>query len=233
MTKKGTIEVYDESGNKIDIYPKVETDTTLTKSNVAADGYIVGAKFKEAENTVNAKFAEVNSLTDEKISAINSKTETLQNAIDQLQATIESKFNAMTGKIYPVGSIYISVSNTNPKDLFGGTWEQIKDRFILSAGDTYEAGSTGGNANHTHSLSNNGAARIGNYSDTLAFSTGSLYAKDNKGGGAWYWTHNSDASWTESNNQWSTLQWVGLAGNTDSTGALPPYLAVYVWKRTA
>ena len=224
--KNGTITTYDPDGNKVEIHPEVDTDTTLTKSGVAADAYEVGARFKETSNEITET---KQSLT----GAINSKTETLQNAIDQLQATIESKFNAMTGKIYPVGSIYISVSNTNPKDLFGGTWEQIKDRFILSAGDTYEAGSTGGNANHTHSLSNNGAARIGNYSDTLAFSTGSLYAKDNKGSGAWYWTHNSDASWTESNNRWSTLQWVGLAGNTDSTGALPPYLAVYVWKRTA
>ena len=227
MTKKnGLITAYDETGNKLEIYPKVETDTTLTKSNMAADSYTVGAKFKEAENKITET---KQSLT----GTIDSKTEALQYAINQLQAAMESKFDAMIGKIYPVGSIYISVSNTNPKDLFGGTWEQIKDRFILSAGDTYEAGSTGGSANHTHSLSNNGAACIGNYSNTLAFSTGTLYAKDNKGSGAWYWTHNADAEWTESNDKWSSLQWVGLAGNTDSAGALPPYLAVYVWKRTA
>ena len=34
--------------------------------------------------------------------------------------------------IYPVGSIYMSVSNTSPETLFGGTWEQIKDRFLLA-----------------------------------------------------------------------------------------------------
>ena len=39
--------------------------------------------------------------------------------------------------VYPVGAIYMSVNNTNPGNLFGGTWEQIKDRFLLSAGDTY------------------------------------------------------------------------------------------------
>ena len=55
--------------------------------------------------------------------------------------------------IYPVGAIYTSTNNTNPKDMFGfGTWEQIKDTFLLTAGDTYKAGNTGGAASHTHSI---------------------------------------------------------------------------------
>ena len=37
-------------------------------------------------------------------------------------------------KIYPIGSIYISANSTNPHDLFGGTWEQLKDRFLLGCG---------------------------------------------------------------------------------------------------
>ena len=50
--------------------------------------------------------------------------------------------------IYPVDSIYISINNVNPSTLFGGTWEQIKDTFLLAAGDTYAGGSTGGEATH-------------------------------------------------------------------------------------
>ena len=50
--------------------------------------------------------------------------------------------------VYPVGSIYMSTNNTNPGSIFGGTWEQIKDKFLLSAGDTYANGSTGGEASH-------------------------------------------------------------------------------------
>lgn len=54
--------------------------------------------------------------------------------------------------IYPVGSIYLSINNTDPGTLFGGTWEQIEDSFLLSAGTTYTAGDTGGSATmaHTH-----------------------------------------------------------------------------------
>lgn len=34
-------------------------------------------------------------------------------------------------RIYPIGSIYISTNSTNPKDLFGGTWSQIKGEYLL------------------------------------------------------------------------------------------------------
>ena len=52
--------------------------------------------------------------------------------------------------MYPVGAIYLSVNSINPNTLFGfGSWVQIKDTFLLAAGDTYSAGSTGGEAEHT------------------------------------------------------------------------------------
>ena len=56
--------------------------------------------------------------------------------------------------VYPVGSIYFSSKNTNPGTLFGGTWTQIKDRFILAAGDYYSNGATGGAATVTLAVSN-------------------------------------------------------------------------------
>ena len=60
-----------------------------------------------------------------------------------------NKSDKLFDTIYPVGSIYMSAVNTSPSTLFGGTWEQIKDTFLLSAGDTYNAGTTGGEAEHT------------------------------------------------------------------------------------
>lgn len=49
--------------------------------------------------------------------------------------------------VYPVGSIYLSMANTNPGTLFGGTWEKLDNKFILSAGNSYNAGDTGGSNN--------------------------------------------------------------------------------------
>ena len=68
--------------------------------------------------------------------------------------------------IYPVGSIYWSSKSTNPANLFGGTWVQIKDKFIWAKGDSDTVNATGG-ANtvslttsnlpsHTHSFTPSG-----------------------------------------------------------------------------
>nr|DAM44134.1 MAG TPA: baseplate protein [Caudoviricetes sp.] len=57
--------------------------------------------------------------------------------------------STILSKVYPVGSIYMSVNSVSPATLFGGTWERIKDQFLLAAGDKYAAGKTGGEATHT------------------------------------------------------------------------------------
>lgn len=46
--------------------------------------------------------------------------------------------------IYPVGSIYISVNEVNPATLFGGTWEKIHGKFLLSSSDSHDLNTTGG-----------------------------------------------------------------------------------------
>ena len=56
---------------------------------------------------------------------------------------------------YPVGSLYWSSKSTNPASLLGGTWVQIKDKFVLACGDTYtSSGATGGASSVTLSVSN-------------------------------------------------------------------------------
>lgn len=41
--------------------------------------------------------------------------------------------------VYPIGSLYWSSKNVSPQTFLGGTWTQIKDTFVLAAGDTYTA----------------------------------------------------------------------------------------------
>lgn len=39
--------------------------------------------------------------------------------------------------IYPVGSMYFSVSEVSPADSVGGTWTQIKDAVLAASGNSY------------------------------------------------------------------------------------------------
>lgn len=61
----------------------------------------------------------------------------------------------ITRYAYPIGSVYMSVTEVDPSELFGGEWERIQDKFLLSAGSTYSAGTSGGSATHTPSGSVN------------------------------------------------------------------------------
>ena len=92
-------------------------------------------------------------------SGVNIKTINNQSLLGNGNISIQGSGSGGLGfdDIYPIGSIYISTSPTNPSTLFGGTWTQIEDRFLLSAGSTYSAGSTGGSADavvveHRHNL---------------------------------------------------------------------------------
>ncbi len=131
-------------------------------------------------------------------------------------------FNA----IYPVGSIYMSVATTSPSVLFGGTWEQIKDCFLLACGDTYQNGRTGGGATHTHGLSD-GYALI-NPSANVAAIYGKIKTVSN-----WKDNFKSAISGKAASFSGDNTRGIGLGGSSNSASSLPPYIVVYVWKRTA
>lgn len=111
---------------------------------------------------------------------------------------------------YPVGAIYVSTVSTSPASLFGGTWEQIKDRFLLAAGGLYGAGNTGGEDKHTLTV------------DEMPKHThGSIYT-DSSG--------TKNLPWLSGTG--SNLAYVeGYAGGGKAHNNMPPYLAVYMWKR--
>ena len=50
---EGVLSYLDESGNEVELYPNVKTDSTLTQSNKAADAKAVGDKLKNLETSVN------------------------------------------------------------------------------------------------------------------------------------------------------------------------------------
>lgn len=58
--------------------------------------------------------------------------------------------NITFDNIYPVGSIYLNTRLVEPAQLFGGTWNRMQSTFLLAAGNTYSAGSTGGSSSQSY-----------------------------------------------------------------------------------
>lgn len=134
--------------------------------------------------------------------------------------SLSDRITALENKnIFPVGSIYMSVNSTSPATLFGGTWVRIQNTFLLAAGSTYAAGTTGGEATHTLTT------------DEMPSHTHSLKRP------ALVYYSGGDGS-IPGGSSWIGSDQVGASKVTDTGGGaahnnMPPYLAVYVWKRTA
>lgn len=106
-----------------------------------------------------------------------------KNEFDAWFKLVDKKLNWLYGqlqdtasKLYPVGSVYISFNSADPSTLFGGTWQRLKDTFLLANGDTYAANTTGGSATKTISVNNMPAHNhsvnaSGNHNHTATTST--------------------------------------------------------------
>lgn len=194
--------------------------------------------------------------------------------------------SALWNSIYPVGSIYMSTSSTNPGTLFTGTtWSQISDRFLVGMGSTYTtAGGTGGassvtlatgnlpshrhsvsitsgnqSAGHTHSIPalSGTAASAGSHNHLVTSKTTSYGQGSQSAWRCLSWT-GTNADWTQNiysgdsgahthsvtttastsggisaNHTHSVSGNTGYQGSGTAFSIIPPYYAVYMWRRTA
>lgn len=127
--------------------------------------------------------------------------------------------------VYPVGAIYMSTVSTSPAVLFGGTWERMTQRFLLGADDS---GTSAANQNSTAVVGaggTGGQAGVTLTTNQIPSHTHDItYAQYNRGTGS---------------STTSALQYTGSTKTTEATGGgqshnnMPPFIAVYMWKRTA
>lgn len=148
--------------------------------------------------------------------------------------------------IYPIGSYYWSSESTNPSDLFGGTWEQITDRFLYAVG-TKAVNITGGEESHTLTIDESPththtrgtmeitgthgghAYKSGNpeTAPTGAFvGTGTYSGGAGKDGNVGVYRTDFQAS-----NSWTGE--TSASGGGQAHNNMPPYLTAYCWHRTA
>ena len=156
----------------------------------------------------------------------------LQNQINSMKTTILET-------IYPVGSIYITLNEKSPRQILGiGAWERIEDRFLLGVGSSGSAIDTdinhkGGSFSHQHNLyagNEDGCTAIAR----LDFGSVNMIFDLTSDGVPFVPTKTITHSQTITpSNMDPRPQAIALDGNTGTGANIPPYLTVYMWKRTA
>lgn len=143
---------------------------------------------------------------------------------------------------HPVGSYYQTSNPENPAVTFGGgTWEQVKDRFLLATGDTYAAGSTGGEKSVTLTSAQLPSIEIiqtmyGQYTGSDDWGSSINFPHN----GVYFELYGSgNVHPVEDGKTIPHLQPFHLKPQNDIFGSyqphnnMPPYLTVYTWHRIA
>ncbi len=115
---------------------------------------------------------------------------------------------------YEVGDILATTNSKAPSKRWPGTeWAQIKDRFLLAAGDSHAIGSTGGEAEHYLQTS-----------ELPKYTKGQVYTSD---------TDSPKTSGWLSGGEGTSIGYGSLyLGDGKAHNNMPPYEAVFIWKRT-
>lgn len=140
--------------------------------------------------------------------------------------------NYILDNVYPVGSIYMSVNSTNPKNLFGGTWEQIQGRFLFGMNSSYPAGSTGGEI--THKLTQGEMPKHNHNGLYYSYIATENSITLNSGTASYRVPWGSPDYTDDCGPGTGKAELVtGEVGSGQAHNNMPPYLSVYIWKRTA
>lgn len=131
----------------------VPLDTTLTQSGAAADAKATGDAIAECATQADLYDVERGLTAD--VENISSAVNTLNGESDgsvkqMISEALEAYRSVVLDAAHPIGSLWISTTDADPADLFGGTWEPIEGRFLLSASEEHPAGTEGGAATHKH-----------------------------------------------------------------------------------
>ena len=144
---------------------------------------------------------------------------------------------------YPIGSIYITESDSNPNVLLVGgsnsTWEKIQGKFIKGTDDSVTAGSTGGSNNRTLSIANLPSHNHSGSTNSTGAHTHKIPYRTNTNIGT-----GSSGQWTtdpgtveeyggsvESAGNHSHTVTIGNTGSGTAFDNQPAYIALNIWKR--
>ena len=165
---------------------------------------------------------EVNKLTTECIASKNNKF--LLDNEGNLSINSLTTIKPIIDILYPVGSIYMSIKDTNPSNFFGGTWERIKGRCLFGVDEDQTEFNTPNKIGGSKYLQRHRHNKI----TSLWGGDLKTYTSDN-GSESLYDLGNANVYKTDRQN--GALFVTDYEG-TGNAGNLPPYITCYIWKRT-
>lgn len=200
---------------------KANTDKTLSIENAPADAKATGDAL--------AGKADKSTVQDESGNSIfYSKAEVDAKIKDAIAAALSERDE----RDHDVGSFYASDNPTSPAQKYGGTWERIKGKFIMGASDTYPAGSTGGEAEHTLTES-----ELPNIIGSVDFqSDGNSQGIVNGAHGVFRLGQISTGGFRPNNRVDEddiARQIIMSFGSGSPHNNMPPYYSMYIWRRVA
>lgn len=156
-------------------------------------------------------------------------------------AEIKNDLINMWKQIYPVGSIYLTISSASPEDWFGGTWERVgQGKYLLGVDPNDETGKydisdrTGGSFEHTHKYriavrsfygtvtgADGQSVNIYDYTNNRYANASLIETSDNSVNGALTYSVNSYAQGRYASE-----------ADVSTEEVQPPFYTVYMWKRT-
>ena len=226
ITKNG-IDVSSEWSNVPSPYISKEYTSNITETLT-----FYGSNGQEHVETIDIISVETNPTIPSEFYAsganikINSDVKVGKMSLKEIDDTVSALFNL----VYPVGSIYYTNdANFSPNVSFNGTWEQIKDVFLLAAGDTYVGGTSGGEATHKLTVNEMPNHNHRHYEWLMngASSSGAHY-------GFGYQTNTGAWAYTDSASSSGEVRFGNVATGGDAAhNNMPPYIVVYVWKRVS
>lgn len=204
----------EQLANKTYVAEQISEAKTEIESEITSTSTTLDTKINTSVSSLETR---INTISTNLANTISTVNDTLSGRISTLETTVNTRLIDM---VYPVGSIYISVNNVSPQVFWGGVWTALGGQFLLGANTTYPAGTTGGEATHTLTTS-----EIPSHTHNIKFGGGDAeqtivagrsYVQSTR----WWWSDASDAI-------------VQSSGGGSAHNNMPPYLSVYMWKRTS